>query len=59
MQVTALGTSVVEVSAGGEYTCAITQDDALWCWGDDSVGQLGLGFAGSEEHLPVQVLACP
>ena len=32
-----------EVSAGEEHTCAIASDKALWCWGDNSQGQLGTG----------------
>jgi alpha-tubulin suppressor-like RCC1 family protein len=32
-----------EVSAGQKHTCAIASDKALWCWGDNSQGQLGTG----------------
>jgi len=31
------------VSAGAESTCAIDSDGALWCWGLNSVGQVGRG----------------
>jgi len=31
------------VSAGQSHTCGIMSDHSLWCWGDDSQGQLGDG----------------
>ncbi len=31
------------VSAGSEHTCGVRTDHTLWCWGDNSAGQLGLG----------------
>lgn len=37
------------VSAGGAHTCAIGTDAALWCWGLNRDGQLGLGAAGTPE----------
>ncbi len=29
--------------AGGLHTCAIGQDDSLWCWGYNDSGQIGVG----------------
>ncbi len=29
------------VSHGGSTTCALATDGAVWCWGDDSLGQTG------------------
>ncbi|HTN51453.1 MAG TPA: hypothetical protein VML50_03545 [Anaeromyxobacter sp.] len=37
------GLKVLEVSAGGDSTCAVTDDRFLRCWGDNSRGQLGDG----------------
>ncbi len=34
------------------YTCAIRADDTLWCWGDDSHGQIGNGSGASGTILP-------
>src|SRR5262249_43581581 len=43
VQVTALGASVVEVSAGGWHTCVRKSDGTVWCWGLNETGQLGDG----------------
>jgi alpha-tubulin suppressor-like RCC1 family protein len=29
------------VAAGGSHTCAIDEQDAVWCWGSNRYGQLG------------------
>jgi prepilin-type N-terminal cleavage/methylation domain-containing protein len=49
-------TNVVSVSAGWNHTCAITADGALWCWGANTSGQLGLGDL-VERILPTRVTA--
>ena len=54
--VTALGASVVEVTAGSSHTCARKQDGTLWCWGDNNSGQLGDGTY-DKKTSPVQVTA--
>jgi alpha-tubulin suppressor-like RCC1 family protein len=45
------------VSAGGAHACAIDARDALWCWGDGSYGQLGIGDVGEPSYrsAPVQL----
>lgn len=40
--------------AGDDYGCAIQSDGALWCWGDNELGQLGVGEGGTRS-APVQV----
>jgi alpha-tubulin suppressor-like RCC1 family protein len=32
-----------QVAVGDGYLCGIDLDDALWCWGSNASGQLGLG----------------
>ena len=34
---------VVRLAAGVQHTCAITEDRAVWCWGDDRRDQIGHG----------------
>lgn len=32
-----------QLTAGSNYTCGVTQDNAAYCWGQNSTGQLGDG----------------
>ncbi len=49
-----LATSVTAISAGGVSTCALTNADAVWCWGNNSAGQLGDGTR-TPSSVPVAV----
>ncbi|CAN6478435.1 unnamed protein product [Victoria cruziana] len=42
-EVVGFGEKVVKISAGYRHSAAITVDGALYMWGDNSSGQLGLG----------------
>jgi alpha-tubulin suppressor-like RCC1 family protein len=42
------------VAAGGGQTCAVRTGGTLWCWGDNSYGELGIGPEDTES-LPYQV----
>lgn len=42
------------VAVGGNASCGLQTDQSLWCWGDNSVGQLGDG-TNSERNAPVLV----
>ena len=33
----------IHVAAGDKHVCALLDDRSLWCWGANSVGQLGVG----------------
>jgi alpha-tubulin suppressor-like RCC1 family protein len=45
-----------QVSDGTEGSaCAIRRDDSLWCWGDNTYGELGIGSTGGLENAPAQV----
>jgi alpha-tubulin suppressor-like RCC1 family protein len=37
----------VSVSCGQGHTCAIRTEGALWCWGRNALGELGLGEAAA------------
>ncbi len=45
------------IALGGDHSCAIVGDDgALYCWGANDHGQLGLGAADAKAHpAPAQV----
>ncbi|MBX3029237.1 MAG: hypothetical protein KF809_03690 [Chloroflexi bacterium] len=38
--------NVVQVAAGGNFTCARRTDHTVWCWGANGQGQLGTGSVG-------------
>ena len=44
-----------QVSAGGGHTCAIRNDNTVWCWGRNDYGQLGNNTA-TDSTVPVQVV---
>jgi alpha-tubulin suppressor-like RCC1 family protein len=46
--------SFSQVSAGAYHTCGVTTDDRAYCWGSNSLGQLGNGEYGSRS-TPVAV----
>ncbi len=46
---------VVSVATGASHACALTRAGALFCWGNNARGQLGLGNRGVQD-LPAQVL---
>jgi alpha-tubulin suppressor-like RCC1 family protein len=43
------------VTAGGGHTCALTDDGAVWCWGDNQFGQVGDGTT-TDSRVPAEVI---
>src|SRR5262249_45825022 len=41
-----------KLALGGEFSCGITSDDRVVCWGSDEVAQLGDGAAGGVRPTP-------
>ncbi len=39
---------IVEVAADYDFTCALAEDHAVYCWGVNDRGQLGIGDLGSQ-----------
>jgi alpha-tubulin suppressor-like RCC1 family protein len=48
------GTGWTLISLGALHTCATHTGHALWCWGWNGYGQLGLGNQANQ-NLPQQV----
>jgi len=46
---------VESVSAGGSHSCAVTTGNTVYCWGDNTYGQLGNGKFGSNHNSSVPV----
>jgi alpha-tubulin suppressor-like RCC1 family protein len=50
------GVTFVAVSAGVIHSCALAEDGSAWCWGDNSLGELGTSDgSGAPSATPVQV----
>jgi alpha-tubulin suppressor-like RCC1 family protein len=47
--------SIRQVSAGSNYTCALTTTDLAYCWGQNGNGRLGNGTFNQGSLLPVKV----
>ena len=46
------------VAAGGYHSCALMPDRTVWCWGQNTTGQLGDGIK-TDSLAPVQVTGLP
>jgi len=56
-----VGMAVAQVATGQFHTCALRSDGTVWCWGEDSEGQLGRlldgGLLQDPNPEPVQGLS--
>ncbi|MGZ6927226.1 MAG: RCC1 domain-containing protein [Acidimicrobiia bacterium] len=52
--VTALGSGVASIGAGGRHSCAVTTAGELRCWGDNNDGEVGDGTT-TDRNVPVTV----
>jgi alpha-tubulin suppressor-like RCC1 family protein len=55
-RVTPAGMQVRQVRVLGSHACAVTTSNRLYCWGDNTRGQLGVGD-GSPRRVPTLALA--
>jgi alpha-tubulin suppressor-like RCC1 family protein len=47
---------VVEISSAGSNIVALTEGGTLLAWGENSLGQVGLGAASDKQNVPAQVV---
>jgi alpha-tubulin suppressor-like RCC1 family protein len=52
------GLSFASIAAGIIQTCGVTSDGGVYCWGNDSFGQLGVSPASLGAACAVQQLPC-
>ena len=43
------------VSAGDRFTCGVASTGAAYCWGENAVGQLGIGTTNADQPRPFAV----
>jgi alpha-tubulin suppressor-like RCC1 family protein len=48
------GKTTTQIAVGGGHTCALFSDSTVACWGNNLLGQLGIGNY-SDSHIPVAV----
>lgn len=54
-----LGGLAIGVTAGEEFSCATLGDGRVKCWGDNRIGQLGLGDTDGRGDQPADMAALP
>ena len=52
------GLIFVSLTAGGSYTCGVTPDGSIYCWGANASGQLGDGTQ-IDRPVPTRVVEAP
>ncbi len=43
------------INSGGNTTCGIKTNGSVWCWGNNSNGQFGLGSTSTTVTIPTQI----
>ncbi|MFY2658276.1 hypothetical protein ACOTC5_30215 [Achromobacter xylosoxidans] len=59
VQSASLSQGARSISAGGNFTCAVSQAGQTFCWGGNAVGQLGIGVTGGSNPYPQLVSGLP
>ena len=50
-------TGATQLAVSLYHACAVKSDHTLWCWGDNSEGQIGVGSSAATIANPTQVTA--
>ncbi len=53
-EISGMAGTASQMAAGGAHTCAVTSSHLLYCWGENSFGQLGIGNT-NQSTVPVSV----
>ena len=53
------GRKAIDISAGGEHTCAVLDNGSVMCWGRDNYGQIGDGTSGGQRVSPTHTVGLP
>ena len=53
--VTGLSSVVSAISTGGNNSCALTSSGSVFCWGDNSFGQLGNSASSNTSSVPFEI----
>ncbi len=58
-RISGLPSGVVEIAAGGDTYCARTSAGAVWCWGDNSYGEINSGNSTPYSYEAFQIPGLP
>ena len=53
------GSPVADVQVGPASACALTTAGAVWCWGTNDDGEVGIGYRTAKVVLPAKVSLPP
>jgi alpha-tubulin suppressor-like RCC1 family protein len=48
--------AATSISVGVDMACAVASDGSVWCWGENTYGQLGDGTTTDSTRVPVRVV---
>jgi alpha-tubulin suppressor-like RCC1 family protein len=55
VSMTGVTSDFVQIDVGERHVCALADSGAVYCWGDDSAGQLGSGGSAADPSRPTVV----